>query len=80
MARLSNEELETLRFLSRHPHGCTEALLLTVGFSQDQLDELVFKGLATMQRGITGTGGRSKKVVWVRITPAGWKAIAVSKE
>jgi hypothetical protein len=77
MTRLRNEELETLRFLSRHPHGCTEALLLTVGFSQDQLGELVFNGLATMQRGIIGTGGRSKKVVWVRITPAGLKEIAI---
>jgi hypothetical protein len=80
MADLTNEQLETLRFLSRHPHGCTEALLLTLGFTHDKLAELVFNGLATMQQGITGTGGRSKKVVWVRITPAGLKEIAVSKE
>jgi hypothetical protein len=33
MATLSDEQLRALRFLARHPDGCTEATLLEQGFT-----------------------------------------------
>ena len=70
MATLSDEQLRALRFLARHPGGCTEATLLKQGFTAVQLGQLVFTGLAKLR-----VVGRPK-MFRVKITAAGRKAIA----
>src|SRR5215471_10166898 len=40
MATLRDEQLRALRFLARHPGGCTEATLLKQGFTAVQLGYL----------------------------------------
>ena len=70
MATLSDEQLRALRFLARHPGGCTEATLLKQGFTAVQLSPLVYAGLAKLR----GTG--RSKVFRVKITAAGQRAIA----
>ena len=70
MAALSDEQLRALRFLARHPGGCTEATLLEQGFTAGQLSHLIFTGLAKL-RGV----GRPK-LFRVKITVVGRKAIA----
>ena len=70
MAALSDEQLRALRFLARHPGGCTEATLLEQGFTTRQLSQLVFTGLAKLR-----VVGRPK-MFRVKITEAGRKAIA----
>ena len=74
MATLSDEQLRALRFLARHPGGCTEALLLRQGFTAVQLSPLVYAGLAKLR----GTG--RSKVFRVKITEAGRKAIAAEAD
>jgi hypothetical protein len=60
MAKLSDEQRRVLRLLTRHPHGCAEAVLLEQGFSYDQLGVLVFDGLATMQPSVAHNDGRER--------------------
>ena len=74
MATLSEEQLRALRFLARHPGGCTEATLLKQGFTAVQLSPLVYAGLAKLR----GTG--RSKVFRVKITAAGRKAIAAGAD
>jgi hypothetical protein len=74
MATLSDEQLRALRFLARHPGGCTEAMLLRQGFTAVQLSPLVYAGLAKLR----GTG--RSKVFRVKITEAGRKAIAAEAD
>jgi hypothetical protein len=69
IAKLSDEQRRALRFLMRHPHGCTEGLLLAQGFTVVKLRELVFSGLAKIR-----AAGR-QKVFLVTITEIGRKAI-----
>jgi hypothetical protein len=57
MATLSDEQVRALRFLARHPGGCTEATLLERGFTAVQLGQLVYAGLAKLRGGV-----RSSKV------------------
>jgi hypothetical protein len=64
MATLSDEQLRALRFLARHPGGCTGATLL------EQLSQLVYAGLAKLR-----AVGRPK-LFRVKITEAGQRAIA----
>jgi hypothetical protein len=68
---LSDEQLRALRFLVRHPGGCTEATLLKLGFTTGQLGHLVYAGFAKLRR-----GGGYATVFRVKITAAGRKAIA----
>jgi hypothetical protein len=70
MATLSDEQLRALRFLARHPGGCTEATLLKQGFTAVQLSQLVYAGLAKLR------GESRPKVFRVKITAAGQRAIA----
>jgi hypothetical protein len=70
MAPLSDEHLRALRFLARHPGGCTEPTLLEQGFTAGQLGWLVYSGFAKLRR-----GGGYAKVFRVKITDAGRKAI-----
>ena len=77
MAILSDDHLRALRFLARHPGGCTEPALLKQGFTAGQLSHLVFVGLAKI-RG--GAGRPTREVgsptrILVKITTAGRKAI-----
>jgi hypothetical protein len=70
MPNLSDEQLRALRFLARHPNGCKGAMLIEQGFTAGQLGHLIFVGLAKLR-----PAGR-RKVFLVKITAAGWKAIA----
>ena len=74
MATLSDEQLRTLRFLARHPGGCTEATLLRQGFTAVQLGPLVYARLAKLR------GESRPKVFRVKITEAGRKAIAAGAD
>ena len=69
MATLNDEHLRALRFLARHPRGCTEGRLLKQGFTTGQLGYLVSAGLAKLR------GESRPKVFRVKITTAGRKAI-----
>jgi hypothetical protein len=69
MATLSDEQIRALRFLARHPGGCTEATLLGQGFTAVQLSYLVYAGLAKLR------GESRPKVFRVKITAAGQRAI-----
>jgi hypothetical protein len=51
MATLTDEHLRALRFLARHPSGCTEATLLKQGFTTGQLGHLVYAEFAKLRRG-----------------------------
>jgi hypothetical protein len=74
MATLSNEQLRALRFLARHPGGCTEATLLEQGFTVAQLGSLVYAGLAKLR------GAGRPKVFRVKITEAGRMAIGAGAD
>ena len=74
MATLNDEQLRALRFLARHPGGCTEATLLKHGFTAVQLSQLVFAGLAKLR-----VVGRPK-LFRVKITTAGQRAIAADAD
>jgi hypothetical protein len=74
MATLIDEQLRALRFLARHPGGCTEATLLRQGFTAVQLSQLVFAGLAKLR------GAGRPKVFRVKTTEAGRKAIAADAD
>jgi hypothetical protein len=76
MATLNDEHLRALRFLARHPGGCTEEALLAQGFTAGELGWLVYSGFAKLRR---GGGHTSAKVLRVKITEAGQKAIAEQK-
>jgi hypothetical protein len=73
MATLSDEHLRALRFLAGRRAGCTEEVLLEQGFTAGQLGWLVYAGLAKLRR---GGGFTSAKVLRVKITEAGQRAIA----
>ena len=49
MAALSDEQLRALRFLARHPGGCTEATLLKQGFTAVQLARSSMRGLPSYE-------------------------------
>jgi hypothetical protein len=76
MARLTDEQRRALRLLARSPNGCTEALMLAHGFESAMLGDLVLNGLAVAVDHRTMAGRRRIKVIWLRITEAGRKAIA----
>jgi hypothetical protein len=46
---LSPEHRRLLNLLARHPHGCTEAILMAHGFKVEQLSRLVVEKLATAE-------------------------------
>jgi hypothetical protein len=70
MAKMTDEQRRALRVLARHPHGCSEAMLLDQGFTAVQLGELIFAGFAKIR-----AAGR-QRVFLVKITAAGRNAIA----
>jgi hypothetical protein len=64
-----------LELLTVDPRGLAEPLLLTYGFRRKMLAGLVRTGLATAQRQTVKVRGQPAKVVRIRITDAGRKAI-----
>jgi len=73
---LSPEQHWALRLLADSVHGHTETILLTHGFTVDQLAALVRDGLATAEPETVLAGGRrTMKVARLRITDAGRRAI-----
>jgi hypothetical protein len=65
-----------LRLLAGSPDGCTEAIMLAHGFSETLLDELVRNGLASARVDGVMAGKRLLDVVRLKITAAGWQALA----
>ena len=74
---INAEQRRALRLLAGSPFGCTEAILLAHGFKAELLALLVRDGLATTQRGTMRAGRRRIEVVWVMITDAGQRALAL---
>jgi hypothetical protein len=64
-----------LKLLADSPNGHTEAILQAHGIPLPVLTELVRAGLATASAERVRAGGRMIKVVRLRITDAGRKAI-----
>ena len=73
--RLSLKARQALELLAVDQRGLAEALLLTYGFTRDLLAGLVYTGLATAQRQAVKAGGKTIRVVRIRITEAGRRAL-----
>jgi hypothetical protein len=73
--RLSLKARQALELLAVDPRGLAEALLLTYGFTRDLLAGLVGTGLATAQQQTVKAGGKTIRVVRIRITEAGRRAL-----
>ena len=73
---ISAEWRRVLRVVARCSDGCTEATLLAHGFTISMLAALVLDGFATATPEIEQAGGRTIKVVRVRITDAGRRALS----
>jgi hypothetical protein len=73
--RLSLKARQALELLAIDQRGLAEALLLTYGFTRDLLAGLVGTGLATSQRQTVKAGGKTIRVVRIRITEAGRRAL-----
>jgi hypothetical protein len=72
---LSQSARHALELLDVAPHGLTEPLLLTYGFSRKMLSGLVRSELATTQRQTVKVSGEPVEVTCVRITAAGHQAL-----
>jgi hypothetical protein len=72
---LSQKARSALELLTVDPRGLAEPLLLTYGFRRKMLAGLVRTGLATAQRQTVKVRGQPAKVVRIRITDAGRRAI-----
>ena len=70
------EQNRALRLLAGSPHGCTEAIMLAHGFTDEILGRLVMNGLATAAPGIMYAGNRPIEVTRLMITDAGRQALA----
>jgi hypothetical protein len=73
--RLSLKARQALELLAVDQRGLAEALLLTYGFTRDLLAGLVCTGLATAQRQAVKAGGKTIRVIRIRITEAGRRAL-----
>jgi hypothetical protein len=73
---MSAERHRALRLLAGAPNGATEAIMLAHGFTIEMLTVLVRDGLATATPETVHAGKRPIEVVRVRITDAGWLALA----
>jgi hypothetical protein len=76
MAELTNEERRALHLLASSLNGYAEAVLIAHGFELEMLGKLVLDGFAEVEPHTTMTGRQRSKVMWMRITAAGRKAIA----
>jgi hypothetical protein len=73
--RLSLKARQALELLAVDQRGLAEALLLTYGFTRDLLAGLVYTGLATAQQQTVNAGGKTMRVIRIRITEAGRRAL-----
>jgi hypothetical protein len=74
--RLTTERRRALELLASIPYGVNEELLIHgQGFKRQTLVGLIRVGLATAEREVVKTGGKTIEVVRIRITNAGWRAI-----
>ena len=67
-----------LELLAASPDGCTEALMLTQGFTVEPMLGLVHSTLATVSPERMRLGNKQIDIARVRITGAGRKALAKS--
>ena len=67
---------QALELLEASIDGCTEAIMLSYGFKTELLVQLVNAGLATATTEQMVVGGRSVKVVRMRITAAGRRSLS----
>src|SRR5262245_61785862 len=65
-----------LELLAASPEGCTEALMFAKGFTAELLVELVRAGLASAHAERMIAGGKMMEVARVKISEAGWQALA----
>jgi hypothetical protein len=73
-ANLTDEQHAALRMLAASVRGYSLSTLAARGFAPEMLDDLVRAGCATVHRIASGLG--TSKIVSLRITVAGRKAIA----
>jgi hypothetical protein len=74
MAKLSDKQRAALRMLDASARGYSLSTMAARGFDLEMLHDLVHAGWATVHRGAFGPG--TSKIVSLRITEAGRKAIA----
>jgi hypothetical protein len=74
MADISDVQRAALKMLVATRGGCSVTTAVVRGFPFEMLEDLVRAGLATAHRDVHG--GRKTKIVHLRITAAGRKAIA----
>jgi hypothetical protein len=67
---------QALRVLAGSPLGCTEAIMLALGFTVEMLGRLVPDGLATATPGTVNAARRPIEVTWITITDIGRQALA----
>jgi hypothetical protein len=76
MSTPKQQRRRALELLEASIDGCTEAIMLAYGFKTELLVELVNAGLATATIDRMVVGGRRVKVIRMRITAAGRRALA----
>jgi hypothetical protein len=74
--RLSEKARRALEMLASNERGISEPLMLADGFPQRTLTGLVHAGLAMRYRMRLSADGRMIEVAYVKITPAGRRALA----
>jgi hypothetical protein len=74
--RLSEKARRALELLATDERGISVSLMLAHGFAQTTLTGLVRAGLAMRYHMRLRAGGRTVEVTYVKITPAGRRALA----
>ena len=77
--RRPSQSHRALALLASSPDGCTEAVMRADGFSLRTMVALVRAELATAQNDRVVAGGRTFKVVRLRITEAGREALTAGQ-
>src|SRR5262249_8846061 len=72
----NQQRRRALELLEASIDGCTEAIMLAYGFKTELVVQLVNAGLATATIEHMAVGGRRVKVIRMRITAAGRRALA----
>jgi hypothetical protein len=65
-----------LELLAASPDGCTDALMFANGFTAELLIELVRAGLASAHAERVVADGRMMEVARMKLSEAGWQALA----
>jgi hypothetical protein len=72
---LSARAREALKLVASNPHGATEAFMYAHGFSLRMLIGVVRRRVATVQKERVNAGAKPVKVIRIRITDAGLRAL-----